>query len=59
MWIGLFFRNSENSLPVLEGSDKKEREGLLPRAWSDRTRGDGFKVTERRFRFVVGRNSFL
>jgi len=32
------------SLPVPEGAYKKAEEGLFPRACSDRTRGNGFKL---------------
>ena len=34
----------------LKGADKKAREGLFIRAGSDRTRGNGFKLKEGRFR---------
>jgi len=33
-----------------KGAYKKAREGLLTRACSDRTRGNGFKLKESRFR---------
>jgi len=35
------------ALPVSEGACRKAGEGLLIVAWSDRTRGDGFKLKER------------
>ena len=34
----------------LKGAYKKAREGLFTRACSDRTRGNGFKLKEGRFR---------
>jgi len=34
----------------LEGAYKKARKGLFTRAWSDRTRGNGFKLKEGRLR---------
>jgi len=38
------------SLPVPEGAYSKDGERLFTRAWSDRTRGNGFKLKEGRFR---------
>ena len=43
----------------LKGAYKKSGEGLVTRAWSDRTRGNGFKLKEGRFRLDKGRNSLL
>jgi len=50
-------------LPVPGGACKKAGEGLFTRAWSDRTRGDGFKLKEGRFcrrkAVISGRNFSL
>ena len=37
-------------LPVPEGVDRKDGEGLFTRGCSDRTRGNGSKLTEGRLR---------
>ncbi|KAK4826211.1 hypothetical protein QYF61_006155 [Mycteria americana] len=42
----------------LKGASKKAGEGLFTRACSDRTRGNGFKLKEGRFRLDI-RNKFL
>jgi len=43
---------------VPEGACKKAGEGLFTRACSDRTRGNGFKVKEGRFRLVIRKKFF-
>ena len=45
-------------LPVPEGAYKQAREGLFTRAWSDRTRANGFKLKEGRFRLDSRRTFF-
>ena len=42
----------------LKGAYKKAREGLSTRACSDRTRGNGFKLKEGRFRLHVRKKFF-
>ncbi|TRZ10209.1 hypothetical protein HGM15179_016899 [Zosterops borbonicus] len=45
-----FWGNLIVALQCLKGTHRKDGERLLTRARSDRTRGNGSKVTERRFR---------
>ena len=42
----------------MKGACEKAGEGLLTRAWGDRTRGDGFKLKEGRFK-LDGRKKFF
>ena len=42
----------------LKGACKKDRERLLTRACSDRTRGNSFKLKEGRFRLDIRKNFF-
>ena len=42
-----------------EGACKKAGEGLFTRAWSDRTRWNGFKLKEGRFRLDIRKKFFM
>ena len=43
----------------LKGAYKKDGERLFTKACSDRTRGNGFKLKEGRFRLGIRKNFFL
>jgi len=49
---------SHSDLPVTEGAYRKAREGLFRRACSDKTRGNGFKLEEGRFRLDIRKKFF-
>ncbi|GAB0183273.1 hypothetical protein GRJ2_000792600 [Grus japonensis] len=42
----------------LKGTCRKAGEGLFTKAWSDRTRGNGLKLKEGRFRLDIGKKLF-
>ena len=42
----------------LKGAYKKDGEGLFTRVWSDRTRGNGFKLKEGGFRLDIRKKFF-
>jgi len=52
------FKNLPGALQYLKGTYEKAGEGLFTRTCSDRTRGNGFKLKEGRFRLDI-RNSLL
>jgi len=51
-------RGSYSGLPVCEGGSRKSREGLFIRAGSNRTKGNGFKLEEGRFRRDIRKKFF-
>jgi len=46
------------ALRYLKGAHKKAGKTLFTRAWSDRTKGNGFKLKEGRFRLDVRKKFF-
>jgi len=63
--LGLFslekrrlWRDLSAPFQCLKGAYKKDGEGLLTRTYRDRTRGNGFKVKEGRFRVDIRKKFF-
>ncbi|PKU33345.1 hypothetical protein llap_16350 [Limosa lapponica baueri] len=46
------------ALQYLRGAYRRDGEGLFIREWSDRTRGNGFKLKEGRFRLDIRKKFF-
>ena len=53
-----FHRDHTSAFQYLQGAYKKSGEGLFTRACSDRTRGNGFKLKDGRFRLDVRKKFF-
>ena len=51
-------RRPYSGLPVPEGAYKKAGEGVFIRAYSDRTRGNGFKLEKGKFRLGIKKKFF-
>ena len=57
-WGGEGTRETLEQLPVPGGACKRAGEGLVTRAWSDRTGSDGFKLKKGRFQLDIRKKFF-
>jgi len=58
MWERRLWGDLRVAFQYLKGAYRKNGEGLFTRASSDRTKGNGFKLKEGRFRFDIRKEFF-